>query len=146
MDDIQAMHNLNLEWGCITNLMDHILTIEETIDGGWPELSDMVIDAVSEEGENKDPASAFFNLYVFLWRLFYRLKVNPSKRPFNKVGKTEVMGEECFSLQNYDYATFKWLKAIGCGDKISNDYATIPMKQLTDKQRRTLERRVKEAK
>ena len=144
MEEITALHNLNLEWGCITNLLDKISDIEDKIEGGWPELIDMVVDAVSEEGENKtDPATLFFNLYQFLFRLYYRLKTNPEKRPFNKVSKTEISGEDFFLLQNYDYTTFKWLRAIGCGDRISNDYAHVPVSKLTDKQRRAFERKAK---
>ena len=32
MEEIQALHNLNLEWGCITNLMDKISEIEDKLD------------------------------------------------------------------------------------------------------------------
>lgn len=150
MEEIETLHNLNLEWGCITNLMDKISTLEDKIEGGWPELVDMVADAVDEEGENKDPASAFFNLYQFLWRLYYRLKANPEVRPFNRVTRN---GTSCtdgnayydpeFIIYNYDFTTFKWLKSIGCMDRISNEVAYVPVDKLTDKQRRALERRCK---
>lgn len=150
MEEIKQLHSLNLEWGCITNLMDRICTLEDGIEGGWQELVDMVADAVTEEGEGKDPVSAFFNLYQFLWRLYYRLKANPEKRPFNVVRRN---GTACtdgnayydpeFFIYNYDYTTFKWLRAIGCGDRISNDYAVVPEDKLNDKQRRAFERRVK---
>lgn len=144
MEEIQALHNLNLEWGCITNLMDKISDIEDKIEDGWPELVDMVVDAVSEEGENKtDPASLFFNLYQFLFRLYYRLKANPVKRPFNKVTKTESAGEVSFLIQNFDYTMFKWLRGAGFGDLISNDCVTIPADKLSDKQRRAFERKAK---
>lgn len=49
MEEITKLHSLNLEWGCITNLLDKISDFEEKIEGGWPELIDMVVDAVSEE-------------------------------------------------------------------------------------------------
>ena len=151
MEEIKQLHSLNLEWGCITNLMDKISTIEDKIDGGWPELIDMVADAVTEEGEAKrEPAALFFDLYQFLFRLYYRLKANPEKRPFNVVRRN---GTACtdgnayydpeFFIYNYDYTTFKWLRAIGCGDRISNDYAVVPEDKLNDKQRRAFERRVK---
>lgn len=54
MEEIKQLHSLNLEWGCITNLMDKISTIEDSIEGGWQELVDMVADAMTEEGEEKD--------------------------------------------------------------------------------------------
>ena len=142
MEEITKLHNLNLEWGCITNLMDKISSIEDRIEGGWPELIDMVVDAMSEEGEAKrDPADLFFDLYQFYFRLYYRLKMNSEKRPFNTIKKSE--DEDAFILSNYDYTTFKWVKAIGCGDRISNDYVIIPTNKLSDKQRRAFERKAK---
>lgn len=140
MEEIQTLHNLNLEWGCITNLMDKIITIEENTEGGWPELTNMVVDAMSEEGEAKrSQADLFFDLYQFYFRLYYRLKMNSEKRPFNTIRRSET--EDAFILTNYDYTTFKWIKSIGCGDKISNDYAIIPADKLNDKQRRAFERK-----
>lgn len=152
MEEIKDLHMLNLEWGCITNLMDRICAIEDKIDGGWPELVEMVADAVTEEGEAKtDPATLFFNLYQYLWRLYYRLKSKPQKRPFNIVkrsGTTDSDGETYydpeFIIYNYDYKTFKWLKAIGCGENITNDWAKVPVDKLTDKQRRAFARRAGE--
>lgn len=143
MEETKALHELNIEWGCITNLMDKIITIEENTEGGWPELTNMVVDAMSEEGEAKrSQADLFFDLYQFLFRLYYRLKANQEKRPFNYVKKTQTStGSDAFILYNYDYTTFKWIKSIGCGDLISNDTVIIPVDKLTDKQRQALERK-----
>lgn len=140
MDEITKLHNLNLEWGCITNLMDKISDIEDTIEGGWPELIDMVADAVTEEGENKDPASAFFNLYHYLWRLYYRIKANPIKRSFNQYYKGQ---DDKYWITNYDFAIFKWARACGFGEGIDNLSIQIPADKLSDKQRRALDRRCK---
>lgn len=139
MEEIQALHNLNLEWGCITNLMDKISNLEDTIEGGWPELIDMVADAATEEGENKDPASAFFHLYTFLWRLYYRLKVHVDKQKFNQYLR---QGED-YWIKNYDYTAFKWAVANGFTDEIDNLVIKIPASKLTDKQRRAIDRRCK---
>lgn len=139
MEDIEKLHNLNLEWGCITNLMDKISGIEDGIDGGWPELIDMIADAVTEEGENKDPASAFFNLYQFLFRLYYRVKSNPAKKPFNQYYKGE---DDKYWIINYSYAIFKWARAQGFAQEIDNDIIKIPADKLNDKQRRVLDRRI----
>lgn len=139
--EVSDVHNLNIEWGCITNLMDKISDLEDK-NGEWMELIDMVTDAVQEEMDNNtDPADIFFNLYQFFFRLYYRLKANPEKRPFNKVTKTTANGEDAFMIQNYDYSTYKWIKAIGCGDRISNDFAYIPVLKLNDKQRRAMNRK-----
>lgn len=141
MDETMRMHNLNLEWGCATNLMDGISKIEDKIEGGWPELIDMVADAVTEEGENKDIASAFFNLYQFLWRLYYRVKANPEKRPFNQISKIMIGGEEVYRVTNYDYQMFKWVKKNAQDDRVTNDYIDIPAGSLNDKQRKAFSRR-----
>ena len=142
MEEIASLHNLNIEWGCITNLLDKIISIEDKIDGGWPEMIDMVADAMTKEGESKaSPASLFFDLYSFMFRLYYRLKSNPEKRPFNEAIKIEVMGEEYFRVQNYDYDMYKWIRSIGCGSTVSNGYMDVPIKKLNDKQRRAFERK-----
>ena len=143
MEEISQLHSLNIEWGCITNLMDKISNIEETIEGGWSQLIDMVADAMTEEGENKDPESVFFNLYQYLWRLYYRLKNNPVKRPFNQYSKD---GEGKYWITNYTYATFKWAREQKFMYEIDNDNIKIPADKLDDKQRRALDRRVKETK
>lgn len=145
MDDIAELHNLNLEWGCITNLMDKITTIEDKIEGGWPELIDMVADAMAEEGELKDPVSAFFNLYGFLFHLLYRLKVNSTPRPFNKYEHLGwgTMEEDVFVISDYNYDTFKWALKSGFNDRIDNDRIIIPVDKLTTKQRAAFDRRCK---
>ena len=142
MEEINDIHSLNLEWGCLTNLVNKISDIEDKMTDGWPELIDMVVDAVSEEGENKtEPASLFFDLYQYLFRLYYRLKANPVKRPFNIVKQTQTGGEDAFLIQNFDYTMFKWLRGAGFGGLISNDYVIIPKNKLNGKQRRAFERK-----
>lgn len=144
MEEIESAHQLNLEWGCLTNLANKICEIECSIKGGWPELADLVADIMTEEGENKDPVSAFFDLYSFMWRLFYRVKVNPKKRGFNIIEKrTDHFGKEIYWVTNYDYKYFKWARANGFGDSITNDWFTIAGEKLTDKQRRSLDKRCK---
>lgn len=139
MDEIKKLHDLDLEWGCITNLMDKISNIEDKIDGGWEELIDVVADAVTEEGENKDPTSAFFNLYQFMFRLYYRLKKSPEKKPFNQYTKHD----EKFWVTNYNYDAFKWAKNHGAMEEIDNLVIKIPITKLSDKEIRAIERRCK---
>ena len=141
MEEIEMLHNLNLEWGCLTNLMDKISDIEDKIEGGWPELIDMVADAVEEGGNEEDPAELFFSLYNFLFRLYHRLKINPAVRPFNKIERLSVLDKDYFRVTNYGYGTFKWAHKQGIVDKISNDYIDIEISKLDDKQRRAFERR-----
>lgn len=139
MEEIKQLHSLNLEWGCITNLMDKISGIEDNIEGGWPELVDMVADAMTEEGENKDPASAFFTLYQFLWRLYYRLKADKGKRKFNIYSAQD----EQYWVTNYDYKAFKWAKKKGAVEEIDNLVIKIPKSKLTADECRVLDRRCK---
>lgn len=141
MEEIKKLHDLNLEWGCITNLLDKISGIEDTIEGGWSQLIDMVADAMTEEGENKDPASAFFNLYQFLFRLYYRLKTNPEVREFNTVSKVKVSGKEVYRVTNYTYQNFKFAKKVGATDSITNDFIDFESSKLNDKQRASFDRR-----
>ena len=143
MEEISQLHDLNLEWGCITNLMNKISDIEGKIEGGWSELIEMVADAMSKEGENKDPASAFFNLYQYMFRLYYRLKSNPTKRDFNVITKTTINSKEVFRVTNYSYEHFLWAKAHGFTGAMSNDFIDIPVEELIDKERRVFERRCK---
>lgn len=139
MEEIKQLHSLNLEWGCITNLMDKISTVEDSIEGGWQELVDMVADAMTEEGEEKDPASAFFTLYQFLWRLYYRIKANPEKKKFNIYSASD----EQYWVTNYDYKAFKWAKKKGLVEEIDNLVIKIPKSKLTADERRVLDRRCK---
>lgn len=142
MEEIQALHNLNLEWGCITNLLDKIGDIEDKIEGGWEELIDMMADAVDEEGMAKTPPEElFFNLYQFLFRLYHRLKVNPEVREFNQISKVTVAGKNFYRVTNYNYQNFKWAKVNGFADTITNDFIDIDECKLTDKQRRAFDRR-----
>lgn len=130
-------HQVSLEWGSITNLTTRIGDIEDKIEGGWPELLDMVADAITEEGENKDTEELFFRLYHFLFRLWCRVKRNPEKKPFNQYSK---QGDE-YWITNYNYEAFKWARGLGAMDKIDNLVIKIPADKLTDKQCRALDRR-----
>lgn len=139
VEEIAKLHDISLEWGCITNLMDKISDIEDKIDGGWFELIDMVADAITEEGDNKDSVAVFFNLYQFLFRLYYRLKMDSTVRPFNQYSKQD----DKYWITNYNYEAFKWAKGIGAMDEVDNLVIKIPTDKLTDKQRRALDRRCK---
>lgn len=141
MEEIKELHQLNLEWGCITNLLDKISNLEDKIEGGWPELIDMVSDAMTLEAMNKNPATAFFNLYGFMWRLYYRVKNNPTRQPFNRYSYDEK--NQWFMIYNYDYKIYCWLVEKRLADGICGGYATIPEEKLTDEQIALLKRRCK---
>lgn len=142
MDGELSEHNLNLEWGCLTNLADRIMTIEDNIEGGWLELGNMVADAMTEEGGNKNPVTAFFHLYSFLFHLLYRLKANSSPRKFNITTITTILGEEFYWVANYDYHFYVWALQNGFSNTIDNDVIQIPMKKLSDKQKRAFNRKL----
>lgn len=143
MEESENFHDLNIEWGCITNLLDKIVNFEDKIDGGWPELVDMVSDAMTEEGSLKDPTSAFFNLYSFMFRLYYRLKANPEKEKFNIYEHT-IWGskkEDVYIIRNYDYSVFKWALKFGFTDRIDNYKVIVPKDKLTTTQQRAFQHR-----
>lgn len=142
MEEIQALHNLNLEWGCITNLMDKISDIEDKIDGGWPELIEMVADAIDEDSR-ANPTDLFFDLYQFLFRLYYRLKTNPVVREFNQVSKVNILEKEVYRVTNYNYQNFKWAKKNGFADTITNDFIDIDPNKLDNKTKEAFEKRCK---
>lgn len=146
MEETQAMHQTNLEWGCITNIINKLSDLEDSIDGGWPELVDMVADAVTAESTNKDAVDVFFSLYQFLFRLYYRVKNDPEPKPFNIIrDHTEQNAwRECFEIYNYGYETFKWARNNGYGPHISNTTILVPKNSLNDKQRIAFERKSKE--
>lgn len=112
------------------------------MDGHWDELLDMVADIIDQEGREKNPEIVFFYLYEFFFRLYYRLRSNPTKRAFNQISKTNISGKEVYRVTNYDYKTFKWAKSGGLMDGVSNDYMDLPSDKLTTNQRRAFERRI----
>lgn len=146
MEEIEEIHTRSLEWGCVCNLIDKIGGIEEKIDGHWDELLDMIADVINAEGQEKDPSKIFFYVYEFFWRLYYRLRSNPTRRKFNQVRKETHSGEEVYWITNYDYKTFKWAMQLartgGYTDEINNDWIKIPADKLTTNQRRALDRRL----
>jgi hypothetical protein len=142
MEEIEEIHTKSLEWGCVCNLLDKIAEIEEKIDGHWDELLDMLADMMAEESKEKDPANIFFEIYAFCFRLYYRIRTNPTKRVFNRVSKTNIAGKEVYRITNYDYKTFKWARTGGFMDGVSNDYMDLPADKLTTNQRRAFDRRI----
>ena len=142
MQEIEEIHTRNLEWGCVCNLIDKIGDIEESMEGHWDELLDMVADMVSEEGKEQDPTKVFFIVYAFCFRLYYRLRSNPTKRDFNKVSKHDIAGKEVYRITNYDYKTFKWASVGGFVEGVTNDYIDLPADKLTTNQQRAFDRRV----
>lgn len=142
MEEITELHTRSLEWGCICNLIDKISDIEDKMDGHWDELCDMIADTVDQEGQEKNPEVIFFDLYEFFFRLYYRLRSNPTKRNFNQVSKTNIAGKEVYRVTNYDYKTFKWARTGGFIEGVSNDYMDLPADKLTTNQRRAFDRRI----
>ena len=144
MEEIDSLHSANLEWGCITVLANKICDLEEKIDGGWDALVNMVADIIEENSYEKDPATVFFIIYQFMFRLYFRIKANPVKREFNQISKTTIVGKEVYRVTNYNYKNFKWAHENGFISTISNDYIDIPADKLTTNQRRNFERRIGE--
>lgn len=142
MEEITELHTRSLEWGCICNLIDKISEIENNIEGHWNELCNMIADVISQEGQEKNPEVIFFDLYEFFFRLYYRLRDNPTKRDFNQISKLDIAGKEVYRVTNYDYKTFKWARTGGFINGVSNDYIDLPADKLTTNQRRAFDRRI----
>lgn len=142
MEELNDIHTKSLEWGCVANLIDKIGGIEEKIDGHWDELCDMVADMISDEGKEEDPSKIFFDVYQYCFRLYYRLRSNPTKRTFNQIDKITIAGKEVYRITNYDYKTFKWAKSGGLAEGVTNDFIDLPAEKLTTNQRRAFDRRV----
>ena len=138
MDEINDIHSTSLEWGAITNIVDRISEIESKMDEPWDELIDIIANAIDEESQNKDPETIFFTIYQYIFRLYYRIRSNPTKRKFNIISKVK----DGFRVTNYDSKTFKWASAGGFIMTISNDYIDLPMDKLTTSQARAFERRL----
>lgn len=144
MKEISEIHNITMEWGCITNLLDRISTLEETIGGGWPELIDMVADSVTKEATNKNETEVFFHLYGFLFHLYYRIKRNPQRREFNQYScMTNKKGEKTYKIKNYTYSIYKWAIKKGATNEIDNDIIGITAGLMTDEEKKAIERRIK---
>lgn len=144
MKEFDELHTRSLEWGCVCNLIDKIGEIEDSIDGHWDELIDMIADTVDQESQEENPEKIFFTIYEFFFRLYYRLRNNPIKRVFNQVDTLTIAGKEVYRITNYDYKTFKWANSGGFIDGVSNDYIDLPTDKLTTNQRRALSRRIGE--
>lgn len=142
MEEITELHDRSLEWGCVCNLIDKISDIEEKMDGHWDELCNMIADVISQESQEKNPETIFFDLYEFFFRLYYRLRDNPTKRDFNQISQLDFAGKETYRITNYDYKTFKWAKTGGFIKGVGNDYIDLPADKLTTNQRRAFDRRI----
>lgn len=142
MEEIAQLHALSLEWGCLTNLMDKIITLEDKAEEAWPELEEMLGDIMVEEARGKDPVSAFFNLYGFMMHLYFRLKANPKKQPFNRYSYDDKL--DVYYIRNYDYAAYKWILKKKEGNMgVDNSSIAIPSEMLTDKEKAVFDRRCK---
>ncbi len=128
MEELSQKNNVTFMWGSVAKIMCDIDDTCSTIDGGWPEIIEMVADCF-EDAKDKPVCEVFANIFNFLYRLNWRIKTDPRKRPFNTVSEEE----ESFTISNYDYATFKWAKSLGV--KIEhNDKIVVPKVKLTTKQ------------
>lgn len=141
MEETSVKRQSELAWGSIANIVDKISDEEEKIDGGWPELIDMVADAMTEEGSVKSTTNSFVNLFNFLYHVLFRVKESPIKREFNMVSKLKIDGKEVYRINNYDYKSFKWAKSEGLASSVKNDYLDLPIEKLTGSQRRALDER-----
>lgn len=141
MQESSQIRQSELAWGSVANLIDKIGDIEETIDGGWDELINMVADAMTEEGSSKSTTTTFCYLFNFMYNLLFRLRSNPTKRQFNIISKTVTDGKDVYRIENYDYKSFKWAKSEELIFKIDNDSLDILESKLSDTQKKAFDNR-----
>lgn len=138
MEELSQQENKRLMWGSISNLVDKINDICNSIDEGWTEVYDVVADCLDDASNNKDTFSIFIDTFNFLYKLYWRLKEHPHKGPFNTVAK----GDNSYIIGNYDYVTYKWGRELGVEIKNNRSFA-ISFDKLTDKQCLLLDHKIK---
>lgn len=130
MDDADYIRETTLAYGAVMNLMDRIVSLAE----GWEEILDMIEETFEEEYNERDPEKIFTTIYQFLFRVYLRLKTNPSKREFNITTIENNNVKEWVRITNYDFNTFKWVKENGFISGLTNDFIDIPLEKLNEKQ------------
>lgn len=140
MEETSKAKQSELAWGSIANLVERIIGEEEKIEGGWPEVVNMVADAMTDAGEGKDLYFSFSVLFNFVYHLLYRLKADPEKRSFNQISHSPDK-EGAYRITNYDYKMLKWAKGLGTKLEFEDDWVDIPADKLTNSQREAFEAR-----
>lgn len=141
MEENSQNRQTELAWGSVSNLIDKISEIEETIDGGWDDLVEMVADTIAEEGTVKSSSVIFSYVFNFMYNLLFRLESNPTKRDFNIISKTKIDEKDAFKIENYDYKSFKWAKEKELAFKIDKDSLYILEDKLSESQKKSFNNR-----
>lgn len=141
MEEKSQNRQTELAWGSVSNLIDKISEIEETIDGGWDDLVEMVADTITEEGAIKSSSVIFSYVFNFMYNLLFRLESNPTKKDFNIISKTRIGGKDAFKIENYDYKSFKWAKENELAFKIDKDSLYILEDKLSEPQKKSFNNR-----
>ena len=141
MEDLAKSRQMDLAWGSIDNLVLKIVDIENGIQGGWPELIEMVGNTLEDTSEDSNLFELFSVLFTFMYHLLFRLKANPTKRAFNQVSVENIAGKEVYRITNYDYNAFKWAKSKKLIASVNDDCLDLPKDKLTESQQRAFDRR-----
>lgn len=132
-------------WGCIAKKVEQIGEIADEMN--WPELTKVVTDAFTIAEEETDPMKLFFDVYQFMFRLYYRVKDMKEPQPFNEVYEAtrliEHDNKQCYQVSDYDYKMYVWAKKKGLGDTITNNYFYIPIENLTEQERASFRKKCK---
>lgn len=130
-------------WDCVGNMVERISDTVDTIEGGWDEMIDEVVNAMESEDSNPSQKELLINLYQYLCRVWYRLKANPTKRPFNIISEVTEFDKQFFRITNYDYKMFKWAKAHKFNNRVCNDSIDIPQDALDNNTKQAFKARIK---
>lgn len=141
-DEPAEINNRTLQWGAVANLIDKISDIENSIDGGWDELVEMVSDAIVRTEYDEDMTRVFVLLFQYLYRLLFRLKRQPIRRRFDLIEETT----DSVAIINYSYTAYKWAKENKLIKSITDDRLELLGDKLTNKQLSGLKARARKDK
>lgn len=151
MSEINDIHNLSLEWGALLNVATRIADIEDKI-GPWDDLTNLVA-SLLDSSRSASPQVLAQDVYPFLFRLYFRIKLFSSPVPFNRVSHVERGTplsdnpkyreiQPGYLISNYDYRIYLWAKRKGFSDYIDNNSVWVPTSSLTPAEIKRLEARI----
>lgn len=133
-------------WECIMKKVEQIGEIADEMN--WPELAKMVADAYVEAEKETDPIKLFFDVYQFMFRLYYRVKDMKEPQPFNEIyNDYRLIDHEnspMFRIVNYDYKSYLWAKRKGFSEYVTNGYFLVRKSDLSPEELKMLEKKVVE--
>lgn len=127
-------------WGTASTLLAKASDLAEQM--GRDDIFNMLSDSF-DLMENAKGAEAFFNVFQFCYRIYYRMKVLDKDMPLNRVTLERRGTDDVYVVSNYDYKMFLWAKSKGFGDTINNLQFTVSPSSLTPAEAKRFSQRAK---